>query len=48
MDDSDRIKLIELLLLSYIAKKVIDAIPPKDWNNLMDSFKKKKKVKGLK
>lgn len=45
MNDADRIRLIELLLLAYVAKKIADTIPAKDWNKLMDSFKKKQEVK---
>lgn len=44
MDDSEK-KLFEIALLLFISKKVIDAIPDKTWNQLLENLKRKKVVK---
>jgi hypothetical protein len=41
MDENDASKTLEVVLLLYITKKVLDKIDDKTWNKLLDSLKRK-------
>jgi hypothetical protein len=48
MDESDACKILELALMLYVTKKVLEKIDVKTWNNILEGLKKKEvKSKGV-
>ncbi len=47
MDESDASRILELVLMLYVTKKVLERIDIKTWNNILEGLKKKE-VKVIK
>jgi hypothetical protein len=42
MDESDASKILEVVLMLYVTKKVLDRIDDKTWNRLLERLKRNK------